>query len=93
MVAIVASQLADLFTFLLVVRIRGVDGEANGLASWVYGEAGPIGIILLKLLALTLVLVVFGKAKSSVVKTAVVFLAVLFGLLGAATNTVAGVMS
>jgi hypothetical protein len=89
-VALVVAQLADLFTFLLAVRIHP-NGESNPIASHIYSEAGPLGIIVFKLALLALILGIVVRLPERSRKVLIVA-GVVIGMFGALTNTVVGLL-
>lgn len=90
--AIVSSQLADLFTFVLVSHSTSVSGESNGLVRFIYEDSGAVGVILFKLLALVVLLWAYSRVTHPTIKRIGLGLIVVVGLLGALTNTIVGVM-
>jgi hypothetical protein len=86
-IAVGVGQLADLITFTSMVRVHGLDAEANPLARAAL-EMGMPTVIALKVLLILLVLALFVADSPRHPRTAamIVTIATMAGLLGAASN-------
>ena len=90
--AVASAQLADLFTFLLVLRRLPIEGEANPLMRFAYVEGGTPGVIAFKLAALGLMLFALWSLRHLPgCRQYAAYVAIGVGLAGALINTLAGV--
>jgi len=89
--ALIAAQIADLFTFAQMVSFYGIGGEANPFVRWLYAHTGFWGVAAGK----GVVTVFFLFAVSALpepLKSIAIYVAVIFSLLAAGTNTLAVVL-
>jgi hypothetical protein len=92
--AAVAAQLLDLVTFLPAVARVGISAERNVLVRAAYGALGPVGPVLLKGLAISLVAIALWwvAARFPDRILAPVLVAVVIGLVGAWSNVAYGLV-
>lgn len=84
--ALIAAQLADLFTFLCAVNVLGIGMEANPIVRWTYGHWGGWGVVALKGLTTFTFLpfLIFAQHPWPTVGVAIAVVILLFAAL---TNT------
>jgi hypothetical protein len=92
--AVVLAQLLDLLTFVPAVARVGIGAESNPLAQVLYLSAGPLGPALLKVGAITLMLLAMLRVERRFPRYALPSAALLvaIGLAGASSNLVNGLV-
>lgn len=90
MLTVVVANAADLLTFYLVTEIHPIIGESNPIVAPLWAVS-PWMVALLKIAGVVLALLIIGRAHPRIARwgTAV---AVAIPMLGALTNTLAGMM-
>lgn len=90
MLTVVVANAADLLTFYLVTEIHPITGESNPIVAPLWAVS-PWMVALLKIGGVVLALLIIGRAHPRIARwgTAV---AVVVPMLGALTNTLAGMM-
>ena len=94
-VAVIAAQLCDTLTFLPAVARVGIDAEHNVLVRHLYLSFGPVGPVLLKIVAILIVLAALGwiRARFPARLGPVVAIVVAAGLFGAWSNVAYGLIA
>ena len=95
----VVAQLLDLTTFAAAVARVGIGAETNPMAQTLYAWNGPMGAIVLKLAAITIILLALARIarrfpRSTLMPAALVAGIALagMGLIGAASNVRFGLL-